>query len=56
MEVSDKVRALIASRASADVITKEARAEGMKTMLEDGIEKVLEGRTTLEEIIRATKT
>ncbi len=56
MEVSDKIRALIASRASADLITNAARAEGMKTMLEDGIAKVLSGQTTLEEIIRATKT
>jgi type II secretory ATPase GspE/PulE/Tfp pilus assembly ATPase PilB-like protein len=56
MEVSDKIRALIAARSSAEIITKEARAEGMKTMLEDGLMKVLAGETTLEEIIRATKS
>ena len=56
MEVSDKIRALIAARSSAEIITKEARAEGMKTMLEDGIAKVLAGETTLEEIVRATKS
>ncbi len=55
MEVSDGVRALIASRASSEVIKKAAQGEGMKTMLEDGIEKVLAGMTTLEEIVRATK-
>ena len=56
MEVTDGVRALITQRASADVITKEALRGGMKSMVEDGIEKVLQGLTTLEEIIRATKT
>jgi type II secretory ATPase GspE/PulE/Tfp pilus assembly ATPase PilB-like protein len=56
MEVSDQVRALIAARSSAEIITKQARSEGMKTMLEDGIIKVLAGETTLEEIVRATKS
>ncbi len=56
MEVNDAIRALIASRATADVITKEAQKGGMKIMLEDGIEKVLQGLTTLEEIVRATKS
>ena len=55
MEVSDSVRALIAARSSSEMIKSRAQAEGMKTMLEDGIEKVLSGMTTLEEIIRATK-
>lgn len=55
MEVSERVRALIAQKASSDVITKAAREEGMTTMLEDGVMKMLSGQTTLEEIIRATK-
>lgn len=55
MEVSERIRALIAQKSPADMITKAAREEGMTTMLEDGIEKMLKGMTTLEEIIRATK-
>ncbi|HSE35588.1 MAG TPA: type II/IV secretion system protein, partial [Candidatus Paceibacterota bacterium] len=55
MEVSERIRALIAQKTPADMITKAAHEEGMTTMLEDGIEKMLKGMTTLEEVIRATK-
>jgi type IV pilus assembly protein PilB len=40
---------------SSGVINTKAKELGMKTMVEDGITKVLEGITTLEEVIRATK-
>lgn len=56
LEVSDRIRPLIIEKRPADEITSAARAEGMRTMLEDGVAKVLAGLTTLEEVIRATKT
>ena len=30
--------------------------EGMTTMLDDGLEKVIKGATTIEEVLRVTKT
>lgn len=55
MEVSERLRVLISGKASADVITKTACEEGMTTMLEDGVAKMLQGLTSLEEVIRTTK-
>ena len=55
MEVSEHLRVLISGKASADVITKTAQEEGMTTMLEDGVMKMLQGMTSLEEVIRTTK-
>ena len=56
MEVSDALRALIAKKAPADVIEAAAVKEGMRTMFEDGIQKMLKGMTTLEEVVRAIKS
>ena len=42
-------------RANADQIRQQAVKEGMKTMIEDGIRKVLAGVTTIEEVLRATR-
>lgn len=53
--VSETVKSLIMKRANADEIRKQAQAEGMKTMIEDGISKVIAGITTVEELLRATR-
>ena len=37
------------------MIKREARREGMRTLREDGAERVLEGQTTIEEIMRVTR-
>jgi type IV pilus assembly protein PilB len=50
----DQLKELIFERASAADIKKVARSQGMKTLRESGITKVLEGVTTLEEVIRVT--
>jgi general secretion pathway protein E len=42
-------------RASEGEIEKQARAEGMRTMYEDGIAKAVAGITTLEEVMRVTQ-
>jgi len=55
MEVSGEIRTLITQRASSDLIYKKARELGMTSMLNDGVIKALQGTTTLEEIIRATR-
>lgn len=52
MVVTEAIERLTVERKSADEISRVAQAEGMKRLREDGIEKVLQGRTTIEEIAR----
>lgn len=52
LHVSDEVRELISSRAAEHVLRKAARRAGMRTLIEDGIEKAAQGLTTLEEVLR----
>src|SRR6202047_4943979 len=54
LPVSEAVRRLIIKRASAAVIKNQGVTEGMKTLRVVGIEKALEGVTTLEEVWRVT--
>jgi type IV pilus assembly protein PilB len=54
LPVTEAIRRLVIKRASAAVIKNQAVAEGMKTLRQVGIEKALEGITTLEEIWRVT--
>ena len=54
LPVSEAIRRLIIKRASAAVIKNQAISEGMKTLRMVGIDKALEGITTLEEIWRVT--
>ena len=54
LPVSEAIRRLIIKRASAAVLKNQAVTEGMKTLRQVGIEKALEGVTTLEEIWRVT--
>lgn len=56
MEITEELRPLITSKASSDIIDKKAKELGMTSMLFDGLIKVSQGITTLEEVIRATKT
>ncbi len=54
LPVTESIRRLIIKRASAAVVKNQAVAEGMKTLRMVGIDKALEGITTLEEIWRIT--
>jgi len=55
LEMTDTIKKLIADKNDSGVITKEAIREGMTTMQEDGIYKIVRGLTTLEEVLRVTK-
>lgn len=55
MEVSTEIRKLIIEKASSDAIYLKAKELGMTSMLHDGIAKVFQGITTLEDVIKATK-
>ena len=54
LPVTDRIRALILKSASADAIKEEAIAEGMRTLMQDGMVKVLKGITTIDEVMRVT--
>lgn len=54
LTVTETIRRLVIKRASAAVIKNQAMNEGMKTLRAVGIEKALEGITTLEEVWRVT--
>ena len=54
LRVSEGIRNLIMSNATSDDIEKQAKKEGMMTMMEDGIVKCVQGVTTIEEILRVT--
>lgn len=55
LPVTPKVMQLILERASDADIEKEAVLEGMITLKQDGYMKVLEGVTTLEEVLRVAE-
>jgi len=55
LEVTPAIKELIMQHTNADVIEQLAIKEGMQTMLEDGIEKVLNGQTTLDELLRVIR-
>lgn len=55
LEVTKSIRKLITEKNDSDVIAKCAIEEGMTTMLNDGLGKVVRGVTTIEEALRATK-
>jgi len=52
--VNKEIRRLIEKKASGDEILEAAKSQGMKTLFEDGLQKVLKGVTTFEEIERVT--
>lgn len=55
LPITQNIRDLIMQRATAEAIESAAAADGMKTMFEDGMEKVLQGMTTIEEVMRVTR-
>lgn len=54
LHLTPKIRELIANSAPEFQIKEVARKEGMATLRENGIAKVLKGITTVEEILRVT--
>lgn len=55
MEVTEAIQKLIVKRVSSQEIEDMAVAEGMTTLIQNGVEKVREGETTIEELIRVMK-
>ena len=55
LEMSDPIRRMIMNHATAGEIQKQACAEGMLNMHEDGLLKCLSGMTSYEEILRVSQ-
>jgi type IV pilus assembly protein PilB len=55
MVVDEKFHDAIVHRAGAQEYLRLARANGMRTMFEDGLLKVVQGLTTIEELLRVTR-
>ncbi|MST04132.1 MAG: type II/IV secretion system protein [Candidatus Pacebacteria bacterium] len=52
LEINEEIRELIMKRASTADIKAAAIRNGMKMMAEDGLDKVRQGLTTIEEVLR----
>ena len=55
MRLTDKLKSLILTTYDSNQIKSEARREKMMSMRQDGIQKVLNGETTIEEVLRVTQ-
>ncbi|MCL4382271.1 MAG: GspE/PulE family protein [Patescibacteria group bacterium] len=55
LPISEKIGRMVLERASADQVEKQAVEEGMITMKQDGYLKVIEGITTIEEVLRVAQ-
>lgn len=54
MVITDKLRDLILQRAPSNLIKEQAIKEGMQTLRQAGIKKILQGVTTVEEVLSVT--
>jgi general secretion pathway protein E len=55
MEMNDELRRLIMANSDASILTSAAKRNGMRTLREDGWEKVKLGVTTADEVLRVTQ-
>jgi general secretion pathway protein E len=53
--MTEPIRKLVLSHATASEIQRVAMEEGMVTMYQDGLRKALDGRTTVEEVLRVAE-
>ncbi len=55
LAVDEEIRKMVLKNADSNEIRRTARQQGMRTLLEDGVEKVRAGKTTLSEVLRVTQ-
>jgi len=55
LPITEKIARLTLERSAAGAIQKQALEEGMITMKQDGYLKVIEGITTIEEVLRVAE-
>jgi type IV pilus assembly protein PilB len=56
LALNEEMRSLVVAHATTDEIRKRAIAGGMRTLREGGLQRVKEGRTTIEEVLRVTSS
>jgi general secretion pathway protein E len=54
--MNDELRSLLMDHADAGTLEKAARRGGLRTLYEDGLRQALAGVTTLEEVLRVTRS
>ncbi|MGL4854953.1 MAG: GspE/PulE family protein, partial [Lentisphaeria bacterium] len=52
--MTDGIRELVYQKAPSAVLSEKARSEGMRTLREDAIQAILQGDTTIEEVLKYT--
>jgi general secretion pathway protein E len=55
LRASEEVRHLASERAASPIIAQAARKAGMRSLREDGWQRVLEGKTSIAEVLRVTR-
>ena len=55
MLIDDHIRELVMNNAGSNVIKQAAMQNNMNTLFEDGMKKVFDGLTTIEEVLRVTQ-
>lgn len=53
--IDERIQKLILRNADSNEIREAARERGMRTLMEDGIDKIKKGVTTLEDVLRVTQ-
>ena len=55
LRMSESIKGLVLQTSDSNQISKAARKEGMVSLREDGLQKVIEGKTTVREVLRVTQ-
>ena len=55
LRITESLKPCIMERSQTSAIREIARKEGLTTLREDGIEKIRQGVTTIEEVVRETQ-
>jgi general secretion pathway protein E len=55
MMIDDSIKRMILKTSDSNQINDLAIRQGMKTLIQDGADKVLKGFTTIEEVLRVTR-
>jgi general secretion pathway protein E len=55
MLMDDEVRSLVMQKADAATIRRACTSQGMKLLRQNGAERILQGETTVEELLRVTQ-
>jgi len=54
MTMNNKIKELVMNQTPTNILKEAAREAGMKTLREDGLEKAIQGITTIAEVMRVT--